>query len=109
VKKLVNKLKKKMSLLVHGVYLEGSVWIDSNGNMWSANKYSRKEAASMSATMLGSYGCLNCMSCIYCKECIECIECSLCERCLRCVGCRACNHSKNKKHDYGRYDLGDPK
>ena len=70
--------------LVDGMYVDG------DGNRWTALVYPREEAERMSATMVDCVRCKNCHDCQACMECYESTGCSWSKRLADCHGCDNC-------------------
>lgn len=68
-------------------------WVDSDGNMWDENRYSRELAGELSLGMQCCENCINCWSCFHCVDCIGCTFCRDCVKCAECLMSDSCTNS----------------
>lgn len=63
----------------------GQYWVDSRGNKWDAEKYTREQA--LDAKLINCTDCINCFRCINCHRCTQCSKCNNLQKCNRCYHC----------------------
>lgn len=88
-------------------------WEFENGNKYSRDKYTFKEAEALYRTLKhcwdcidcsycnGCYDCENCDSCYMCRDCKDSLMLELCENCTNCTDCDHCDDCDNcSKSEY---------
>lgn len=65
-------------------------WMDSNGNGWSKDMYTKKQAEQYSYTLVNCTGCIDCFDCENCEDCEGCEDCVNCYGCIYCTDCEYC-------------------
>lgn len=80
----------KKEIKKNSVVERDGMFIDSNDNAWSGEKYTKEEAERESATLINCFKCLDCCDCVNCNGCINCEACQSCFVCHDCVRCKYC-------------------
>lgn len=69
----------------------GLLYLDENGNTWSAKKFSFEEAQKAAASLVNCSYCSDCSDCSHCSHCSDCLRCLSCSYCSDCSGCSYCS------------------
>jgi hypothetical protein len=76
----------------------GNYWVDSRGNKWSCEVFTKDKALIASKTCINCKNCTDCEDCTSCVECVACVRCTNCytsANCVDCVDCTSCTNCTN--------------